>query len=44
VHICQDEVNAFLLAVPFVGFALAWARSVVRHGWRALVGKFRRPR
>ena len=43
-HICSDEINLFLSTIPYVGVGLALARSAIRHGWRALAGKFRRPR
>jgi hypothetical protein len=26
-HICWDEIQIFLLGVPFLGFGLAWLRS-----------------
>lgn len=33
-HICQDEIQGFLMAIPFAGIAWAWLRTKVR-GWRS---------
>lgn len=30
IHICQDEVQGFLMAVPFAGAAWAWLRMKLR--------------
>lgn len=30
-HICQDEINAALMAIPFVGVGFAVARTWWRH-------------
>lgn len=29
-HICGDEIMAFVMMVPFVGAAIAWVRAKVR--------------
>ena len=32
-HICGDEIMAFMMAVPVLGFALTWAKNKYR-AWR----------
>lgn len=27
IHICQDEIAAFFMCIPFVGFVVNWVRS-----------------
>ncbi len=30
IHICQDEIQGFLMAVPFAGAAWVWLRTKLR--------------
>lgn len=30
-HFCQDEMNAILLAIPFVGAFVAWLKAKFHH-------------
>lgn len=32
-HVCMDEINAFLLGLPFVSLGLLWVRSHFGRIW-----------
>ncbi len=29
-HFCQDELNAILMSVPFIGYAFAWCKMTTK--------------
>lgn len=39
-HICSDEINAMLMAIPFIEVGLAWSRSKLKHT-RSWIRRFR---